>query len=46
MSLSTFTQDTSFNAKLMKLFDKFTIVLWDFQYLVLRFVKNYDANTN
>jgi hypothetical protein len=27
MSLSTFTQDTSFNAKLMKLFDKFTIVL-------------------
>lgn len=34
----------SFADKLMKLYDKFTIALWDFQYLVLRFVKVVDAN--
>ena len=36
---------TSFSDKLMKLYDKFTVSLWDFQYLVLRFVKVLDANT-
>ncbi len=36
---------TSFSDKLMKLYDKFTIALWNFQYLVLRFVKVLDANT-
>jgi len=34
----------SFSDKLMKLYDKFTVWLWDFQYLVLRFVKVLDAN--
>ncbi len=36
---------TSFSDKLMKLYDKFTVALWNFQYLVLRFVKVLDANT-
>ena len=35
----------SFSDKLMKLYDKFTVALWNFQYLVLRFVKVLDANT-
>jgi len=37
-------EQTSFSDKLMKLYDKFTIWLWDFQYLVLRFVRVLDAN--
>jgi len=36
----------SFSDKLMRLYDKFTVALWNFQYLVLRFVKVLDANTN
>ena len=36
---------SSFSDKLLKLYDKFTVSLWDFQYLVLRFVKVLDANT-